>query len=281
MAKLRSQKDTGEVVRARRSYKPQRVPGWVYPKQTRDLSHIRLRMSDRDTQKYFSADSGRPAKRLQLFFETKKGPAKYFRSGKKRVPSLRALGVSRNHILADSQVASLLRNALDKNGRVYAKVQKKPAAIRKFVRTLAGSQAKDASKMLTRVLSGSSEVNELINIVSIGDGNVRIGDSVRNEQISSGFDEETDDLHGKPTVRSNNIREALLGLAVYSARPSPLEQTDTEWAELVFSAGGHTMAPIGPGGRFKAVSSSDRSNMDPQDPNTFRPSPSRPRSLSS
>jgi hypothetical protein len=284
MAKLRSQKDTSEVVWARRSYKTQRVPGWANTNQSRDLAHSRRTMSDRDTVKYFSADSGRPAKILKFFFVTSRGPAKFFKSGKKLVPSLRALGLSRNHILADSQVAILLRKALVKSGTIYERVNKNSAAIDKFVRTLAGSQAKEASEMLTMVLRepNNVNVNDLITMVSMGDGNVRIGDSVRNEHISSGFDEETDDF-GKPTVRSNNVREALHGLAVYSARPSAQEQTDTaKWAELVFSAAGHTMAPTGPGGRFKPVSSSDRNNMDLQEPDTFKPSipSSRPRYFS-
>jgi hypothetical protein len=220
-------------------------------------------MSQKDTNNYLENDNGKEAqaiKRQSLLFSNEELKLKTVRTAPNHIPN-HFLAVSRNHILADSQVAVLLEPLRQKE--FLEKVIKKDfAPLINFVRTLAGSDANEAEAMLLRVLKGeSNKVNDLIHKVSKGDGNVRFGDSLKNNLIRSGFDYETD-TKGRPTQRSTAVREAMHGLAKYPSM-----------RDLVFTAGGSTFAPMEVDGTtIKPFSSTDGSNKPPQQrSNNFRP----------
>jgi hypothetical protein len=259
-------KDTGNTVVATKKFYPKKVQGWKYPTQTRDAGHTRIAMTGKDTLRYIARDPGNSARMLEFSLKFKgkssKGPAR----------GLKSLGLSRNHIVADSQVAAILRKGLDNGSGVLEKVRREPAHFLNFVRTLAGSNADAAEVLFVRDLQRTSGASsELVNMVSNGDGNVRIGDATRNEGILSGFDEETD-WAGRPTQRSANARSALQGLWRYTSALDVMDQPDQAWSELIAGAGARTYAPQDFNSkRYSIVSSSSVSRLDQQDPESFRP----------
>jgi hypothetical protein len=190
-------------------YHPPKQPYHLYPEQDKLDGYNRASMGDKVT------------KRMEQNPE-EQGPNKKIEQGDKLLGSLRPdlgplgmqkLGISRNHIIADSSVARLLHEA---HGNVTLG-SKGHDDVNHFISTLAGHGSDEAEegKKAFRIslqkkangLSGwEGDLNQAIKSTSQGRNNLRFDHAGPNQDILHGFDSELDSKND-PAARWGNMQD--------------------------------------------------------------------------
>jgi hypothetical protein len=253
-------------------FKPRKDANHAYPSFQRSVSHWRKSMPPSLTRQMMMEIS---RKRQRMPDETKFLIANTF--GKKRgvkpnAYSLKSLNQSRNHILADSAIASLYEAATHRD--MFESVKQNFCPIRRWLLTLSsrrGEKDEDGKKLPPGAKPHLDEfklaaddgarkaaLKKAANAASMGLGNLRIADANRNTLILHGFDPELTE-NGLETAKTKANRKALYGLLAYASNSDGSAPSDAQkdFANLIFSIGGATMSKAS-GSRVSL--SSSRSN---------------------
>jgi hypothetical protein len=215
----------------KKPFKITRAQGHLYPEQERVTSHVRPKMPNALTDKMAHKQTER-GKRTRIenvmtFDRSKLEPINLDHPMPQAIGGtgnrgLEKLGISRNHIVADSFVAILVEHGFHvpqiRNEIMNAS---KPGKFEKFVQTLGGDEAVQALReaVLLRDVLGKPEealarLHEAKEKVSLGRGNIRFGLAKENVDILHGLDLEFDE-RGNITEKSERAMEALHGLWGY------------------------------------------------------------------
>jgi hypothetical protein len=263
-----------------RGFKPRRTPGDVYPAQAELTgsmkSYKRKSMGPRHTRQTIDRESDNPDR-------TPAASVMAMDQESPRPQGLLALGISRNHNIADSSVARLTTEA-----HASASTPARQASVASFLTSLSGAgsdvaqqsveafQASQQQRAQGQAGPATASLRRAIDQASVGPENVRFDDAAVNEEALHGADFEL--AQGQITPRAEAMRDATLDLA----------RTGAVSHESAFNAVQPTIRTSTDASgvrRGQYVSSSVSSHRSPrgqrwgdmQDPETFRP---RRRSLS-
>lgn len=187
---------------------------FLYPKQERVNTYKRAGMPQSLTDDMLASES--PHNR------SLGGATMAFDQSLDKPQGLKESGLSRNHVVADSNIAALLyeaHNVITSNAAGMEKderLQKNPEALRHFIETLGGPDAVKAFEMAVKTKGTESRayLNEAVKQTSLGMNNLRFDDAKRNTEILHGLDIPFDD-RGKITEQGAKNFEALRGLWRY------------------------------------------------------------------
>jgi hypothetical protein len=192
----------------------QRSRDHLYPQQERVQNRKRPDMTattTREMVEHAKSDPQRSTAARRMDFD------QHIKDGYEKNPrGLKNQGISRNHILADSNVASLVDKSLTKIGAETnpAKRGSMQTASENLLRTLGGGQESvDAFRGAQRGTQGQrlAHRDEAIDRASHGMANLRFDDSQRNTTILHGADYALDG--NRLTTASSNIRGSVFSLA--------------------------------------------------------------------
>ena len=132
---------------------------------------------------------------------------------------LKALGISRNHIIADSQHSIIMNEAGKKIREEKVRKMKSSQArqsVENYLSVLHGGredEVKESMESWNSFLGGGKRgfLNKAIHSSSTGRGNIRYDDARLNTNISFGFDPEF--REGKMTSKTIKIRDAIFNMA--------------------------------------------------------------------
>jgi len=250
--------------------KPQRQPGHSYPNQDDLGGYTRPGMGPKITKQTIERDNQNP-------YRTPSGSVMAVDQSREKGKGLKALDISRNHIIADSSIARILTQALENISDDPAKRQLQYEDVDAFIDAAMGDtpEAKQAKQAFRNAVEHrdrgetgamNSELKKVIKLTSVGTNNVRFDDAKLNSDILHGADYELQ--NGRPSDRAARLREATLGLA----RNGLITQTQA------FNAVQPTFKEVDHNGtrRGQYLSSSDRNwRGDMQDPNSLTAAPPR------
>lgn len=196
-----------------RSGRPARQPDHVYPDQGSLPSYRRPGMGNPITTQTIQRDQGNPSR-------TEAGSTMAVDQSGENPRGLRNLGISRNHIIADSSIARLLTEA-----RNNANTDAARADVDRFIdASLGPGPAADEAKAAFRDSQNNrkknpklaeAELDRVIRATSTGPSNLRFDDATLNSRILHGADYELQE--GRMSNSAAQMREATLGLARHGA----------------------------------------------------------------
>ena len=246
----------------------------AYTKIMRILSHRRAAMSETLTRRLLMEINRKKSRTPEeKLFRSAANMARESGSKSKR-SSLKSLALSRNHILADSSIATI-HEAITKTPEIFEAVQRDPSFLKNWLRTLSAKHDKaprtgpwlapDAEEHIEAFDAAMDDrgkaaaLKKAFNAASMGLGNLRIGKAEDNQIISHGYDPEVD-TKGRETQKTINNRLSLYRLTRYGRNDdgSAPSKAQTDFVNLIFTAAGSTMSKL-PSNRGRVSSNRSRS----------------------